>query len=145
MNSVRFPTALAVLLALLPAVASAQPAPHHHRHRPPPPPPAVAHWDRHHVGWWRGHPWFAAYRGPRHGYYFAPGHGYYAVPRAYWGRHWTVGVVVPPPLRRYTVVDLRFYRLAVPPRGHTWIYLDTNIALIRISSGAIVRVVDHVW
>lgn len=141
MNPLRFTPAFAVLLALVPAAASAQPAPHHRR----PPPAAVAHWDRHHSGWWRGHPWFATYRGPRRGYYFAPGHGYYAVPRAYWGRHWAVGVVVPPPLRRYTVVDLRFYRLAAPPRGHIWVYLNNNIVLIRVSSGAIVRVVDHVW
>lgn len=106
---------------------------------------AASHWHRRPHGWWRGHPWFATYRGLRPGHYFVPGHGYVPVPRAYYGRRWLVGHVVPVPLRRYHVHDLAFYRLGPPPRGHVWLYVDNNIVLMRVATGVIVNVIYRIW
>lgn len=110
-----------------------------------PPRIAVERWDRRHPAWWRGHPWFAGYRGLRRGYFFVPGRGYVPVPRAYYGRRWLVGHIVPPVLRRFHVHDVAFYRLRPAPPGHAWIYVDNNIVLMRVATGVIVDVLHRIW
>ena len=93
-------------------------------HRPPPPP---------------------TYAGPRAGHYFAPGYGYYRVAPAYYGRRWSVGMAVPPALRRYVVIDPAIYRLPPPPPRLGWVYVGNRIALVRTSDGVIVQLGPVYW
>lgn len=135
----------AVLLApalsvAMPAAASAAAADQAHR-----PPSRVVVVDRTRPGWWRGRPDFVVYRGPRRGYYFAPGYGYYAPPRGYYGRHWVIGVVLPPPMRTYVVVDPVIYGLRVPPPGYRWYYAGDRIVLAVVATGVIVESVAGGW
>ena len=101
--------------------------------------------DRSRPGWWRGNPAFVGYTGPRAGYYFAPGHGYYAVPRGYYGRPFVVGAVIPPPMRRYVVVQPVMYGLAPAPAGYGWYYAGTSLVLASVASGQITRSVAGGW
>lgn len=144
------------LLALPATAAEAQwaPPPHHvppPRHLPPPPvwlghtPVTIVRVDRRPPYWWRGRPEFVGYAGVRRGYYFAPGFGYVAVPREYWGRRWVVGGVLPPPLRRYYVVDPLAYGVALPPPGYAWVYAGDGIVLTAIATGLIVDALQHLW
>lgn len=101
--------------------------------------------DRANREWWRGRPEFAAFVGPRPGYYFAPGYGYYRVPAPYYRRVWRVGVVLPPPLRHYRVVHPALFRLRPPPPGHAWIHVDNDILLISVATGVIVSAMLDAW
>lgn len=101
--------------------------------------------DRSRAGWWRGHPGFVGYRGPRAGYYFAPGHGYYAVPRANLHTTWVVGHTLPVTMQRYVVINPLRFGLAPPPAGQRWFYAGPNFVLARSSSGVIVRSVAGGW
>jgi len=138
--------AIALSAAAIPIPSSAKAA---HWHRPAvhvtSPGIAIARWDRHTQGWWRGHPWFVGYRGARRGYFFVPGRGYVPVPPAYYGRPWLVGHVVPPVLRRYHAHDVAFFRLRPARRGHVWIHVDNNIVLMRVATGVIVNVLHRIW
>lgn len=96
------------------------------------------------AGWYRPPPPHG-YAGPRRGYYYAPRYGYYRVPAPYYGRAWAVGAVVPPPLRRYYVPAPSIYRLPPAPVGLNWIFVGNRIALVRSSSGLIVRLGPVFW
>lgn len=108
-------------------------------------PPQVIVVDRTRPGWWRGRPDFVVYAGPHHGYYFAPGYGYYLPPRGFYSRRWVVGVVLPPPMRRYVVVDPVVYGLRVPPPGYRWYYAGDRIVLAAIATGIIMESVAGGW
>jgi Ni/Co efflux regulator RcnB len=101
--------------------------------------------DRGRPGWWRGNPVFVGYAGPRPGYYFAPGHGYYVIPPGYYGRPFVAGVVIPPPMRRYVVVQPALYGLAPPPPGYAWYYAGTSLVLAAVATGMIVQSVAGGW
>ncbi len=101
--------------------------------------------DRSRPGWWRGNPVFVGYAGPRPGYYFAPGHGYYVIPRGYYGRPFVAGVVIPPPMRRYVVIQPAVYGLAPPPPGYAWFYAGTSLVLAAVATGVIVQSVAGGW
>lgn len=101
--------------------------------------------DRGRPGWWRGHPAFAYYHGPRHGYYFAPGFGYYPVAPRYVNVVWRVGGTLPVSMRNYVVLNPAGFGLAVAPAGHVWCYAGTNFVLIARTSGVIVQSVAGGW
>ncbi|MHA6719714.1 RcnB family protein [Sphingomonas sp. RS6] len=107
--------------------------------------PRVVVVDRTRPGWWRGRPEFTVYAGPRRGYYFAPGYGYYLPPRGVYGRVWVAGVTLPPPMRRYVVVEPRVYGLRVPPAGYRWYYAGDRIVLAAIATGIILESVPGGW
>ncbi|PNU05590.1 hypothetical protein A8V01_15630 [Novosphingobium guangzhouense] len=122
--------------------------PHGHGHNPPPPRPhgrTTVIIDRSRPGWWRGNTLFVAYTGPRAGYYFAPGYGYYAVPRAYFGRNFVVGAVVPLPMRSYVIVTPAIYGLRPAPPNYRWYYAGPNIVLAHVSTGVIIQSVAGGW
>lgn len=101
--------------------------------------------DRGRAGWWHGNPAFAAYVGPRGGYYYAPGYGYYAIPRGYARTTWVVGGTLPSTMRRYVVVNPAVYGLRLPPPGFGWYYAGTNFVLVSRSRGVIVQSVAGGW
>ncbi|WP_260927632.1 RcnB family protein [Novosphingobium sp. 9] len=101
--------------------------------------------DRGHPGWWRGTPAFAAFYGPRPGYYYAPGYGYYPVPVGYAGRAFAVGVVLPMPMRSYVVVEPAAYGLAPAPMGYGWYFAGSSFVMASTAHGTIVRVVAGGW
>jgi hypothetical protein len=101
--------------------------------------------DRGRPGWWRGNPAFVGYAGPRPGYYYAPSYGYYRVPGAYYGRPFVAGVVLPPPIRRYVVVDPVGYGLRPAPVGYSWYYAGTSLVLASIATGVIAQSVAGGW
>ncbi|WP_343698971.1 RcnB family protein [Caulobacter sp.] len=116
--------------------------------RPPhvaPPPHGVVVVDRGQPGWWRGHPGFVSYVGPRPGYYYAPGYGYYAIPRGYTRTTWVVGATLPPMMRSYVVISPAVYGLAPAPVGCGWYYAGANIVLVRLSTGVIIQSVAGGW
>lgn len=143
-NKLRIP-ATAAMLALSCAAAQAEPQAHRSRTTVVEGPRGNTASRTVHVDSWRRPPPPPEYRGPRHGHYYAPGYGYYAVPPTYLNRRWSVGAVVPVPLRRYVVVDLAPYRLPPAPAGLRWVYIGNRIALIRIDSGMIVRLGPVFW
>lgn len=101
--------------------------------------------DRGRPGWWRGNPVFVGYAGPRPGYYFAPGHGYYGIPRGYYGRPFVAGAAIPPPMRRYVVIQPAAYGLGPPPPGYAWYYAGSSLVLAAIKTGVIVQSVAGGW
>lgn len=102
-------------------------------------------WNRADRRWMQQRREFQAYNGRRTGYWFAPGSGYVRVDPRFRGYGWRVGVVVPWQLRSYVVADPWFYGVEPAPPGFRWVWLDNNIALINLRSGAIVRVVTGVY
>lgn len=156
-------TALATIASIAPAGAQivrssttvvTRGAPPPHGHPAPPPPPSHGHRAPHggvvvvnrgQAGWWRGYPGFAAYAGPRVGFYYAPGYGYYAIPRGYTQTSWAVGTTLPSTMHRFVVVQPASYGLAVASPGYRWYYAGTNFVLVRASNGVIVRSVAGGW
>jgi hypothetical protein len=52
---------------------------------------------------------------------------------------------VPPELRGYGLADPYVYGLPPAPYGFRYIYLANNVALIRMGTGRIVRIVPNVY
>ncbi|WP_394440606.1 RcnB family protein [Sphingobium naphthae] len=120
------------------------------RHTTVTPRPGVSHSrtvivDRGRPGWWRGHPGFVHYHGPRHGHYFAPGYGYYAIPPRHVHSVWIVGGTLPLSMRHYVVVNPIGYGLSPAPAGHIWCYAGTNFVLISRNTGVIIQSVVGGW
>jgi Ni/Co efflux regulator RcnB len=103
-----------------------------------------ASWHRS-LNWWRGHPGFRNYYGPRFHFFFIPGYGYISPPLDYWGRHWRVGEYLPPWFWRYEVRDYWLYGLPTPPPGCAWVWVDHDVALVDMSDGYIIDIVYGVW
>jgi Ni/Co efflux regulator RcnB len=101
--------------------------------------------DRGRPGWWRGHPEFSQYHGPRHGHYFAPGYGYYPIPHRHVHSVWIVGGMLPLSMRHYVVVNPVGYGLSPAPAGHVWCYAGTNFVLISRNTGIIIQSVAGGW
>ena len=101
--------------------------------------------DRGRPGWWRGHPGFVHYHGPRPGHYFAPGYGYYPIPPRHAHSVWIVGGTLPLSMRHYVVVNPVGYGLSPAPTGHIWCYAGTNFVLISRHTGVIIQSVAGGW
>lgn len=102
-------------------------------------------WSRNDKRWMQQRREFQAYAGRRPGFWFAPGYGYVQVDPRFRGYGWRVGGVVPWQLRNYAVADPWFYGVQPAPPGFRWVWLDNNIALVNLRSGAIVQIVWNVY
>ncbi len=102
-------------------------------------------WNRTDRRWMQQRREFQAYGGRRTGFWFAPGYGYVRVDPRFSGYGWRVGGIVPWQLRNYAVADPWFYGVEPAPPGFRWVWLDNNLALINLRSGAIVRVVWNIF
>ncbi len=102
-------------------------------------------WDRNDHRWMAQRPEFRAYAGSRPGFWFAPGYGYFQIGPHFRGATWRVGGVVPWQLRNYTVADPWFYGVQPAPAGFRWVWLDHDIALINLRSGAIVQLILNIF
>jgi Ni/Co efflux regulator RcnB len=69
------------------------------------------------------------------------GPGPRVMPRPQW---WARGHVMPSDYRRHVVGerDWRRYHLSRPPRGHQWVEVDGNYALINMATGIIASLVQ---
>ncbi|QCB43668.1 hypothetical protein E5673_16705 [Sphingomonas sp. PAMC26645] len=122
--------------------------PHGHPPGGPPPPHhsgGTVYYPGGNPNWWHGNVAFVGYVGPRPGYYYAPSYGYYAVSPAYSTKLWIVGSTVPASFQSYVVVNPAMYGLPIATTGYRWIYVNTNMVLIRRSSGVVIRSVPRVW
>ncbi|WCM27414.1 RcnB family protein [Sphingomonas sp. QA11] len=137
-------TSAALVVALLSPTLFFMPAAYSHAqvYRPV---PRVVLVDRTRLGWWRGHPDFIGYHGPRRRHYFAPGYGYYLPPRGVYGLRWVAGVALPVPMRQYVVVDPLIYGLRRPAPGYRWYYAGDRIVLAAVATGIIVESVLAGW
>ena len=102
-------------------------------------------WNRANRNWMQQRGEFRAYNGRRAGFWFAPGFGYVRIDPRFNSYGWRAGVIVPWQLRNYAVADPWFYGVQPAPPGYRWVWLDNNIALINLRSGAIVRVVTGIY
>ena len=102
-------------------------------------------WNRGDRNWWRGRSDFAGYEGRRTGYWFTPGYGYYRVDPRWYGFNWQVGGYVPWAFRDYYVQDIGDYGLPPAPYGYAYVYLDNDIVLMSLATGAIVQVVSNLY
>lgn len=101
--------------------------------------------DRSRPGWWRGHPAFAGYTGPRAGFYFAPGYGYRPVSAANAAGVLLAGATLPPQMRSYVVLTPAAFGLAPAPSSYSWFFAGNSFVLASPATGVIVQSVPGGW
>jgi Ni/Co efflux regulator RcnB len=107
-------------------------------------------WDRdsrwsQNANWWRDERAFRRFNGVRAGFFFIPAYGYEAAPRAYAGRRWSVGDLLPSWFWRYPVKHATRYGLPHAPQGCVWVWVNNDVALIDRRDGYIIELVRNVW
>jgi Ni/Co efflux regulator RcnB len=107
-------------------------------------------WDRGAIwrgnsGWYRGDPAFSLFNGIRAGFFFFPDYGYLAPPRAYIGRHWQAGDILPAWFLSHRVKHASHYGLPRAPQGCAWVWVDDGVALVDLRDGYVLDVTYNLW
>jgi Nickel/cobalt transporter regulator len=133
---------VALIIALAPALASAQGYEEHHPGGPPPPGMRGPHPGGPHPGgpppghfMFRGHPF-----NPFHAEPFIYPHGW-----AY--RRWAVGAILPPLFLAPTYYYSNYAALGLPPPepGFQWVRYGSDLLLVNVATGQVAEVVPNAF